>query len=125
MKGHYITKIDMTISNKGLSSAKDINLKAAYEPPFTQNEIIKGKVKTNICQLNELPIFRNGIPYLGPGNDICFNIGELDNENIQNNPLVKVVYSYKIETGQTIYRNIMIDLRYLRKLDSKFLAIED
>ena len=58
-KGHYITKIDMTISNKGLSSAKDINLKAAYEPPFTQNEIIKGKVKINICQLNELPIFRN------------------------------------------------------------------
>lgn len=115
----------MKVSNKGLYPARDINLKAVYRTPFTQNEIIKGNVKINICQLNELPIFRNGISYLAPGNDICSNIGDLNNEDIQKNPLVKVIYSYKIETGQTIYRDIMLDLRYLGKLDSKLLAIED
>ena len=102
MEGHYMTEIDMIISNKGLSPAKDINLRAVYETPFIRHEIIKGNVELKIFQLNELPIFKTGIPYLAPGDDIRDNIGEFQNEDIRESPLVRIGYSYNTETGETI-----------------------
>jgi hypothetical protein len=44
--GHYMTEIDILIANKGLSSAKDINLRTLYDIPFFRNRTIKGDVET-------------------------------------------------------------------------------
>jgi hypothetical protein len=111
--GYYMTKIDMLISNKGLSSAKDINLRAVYETIFYKNNIIRGNTETTKLKLNELPIFKDGIPYIAPGDSIRYYIGDFQNEDIRGNPLVTINYRYNTETGETIYRNIMLDLRYL------------
>jgi hypothetical protein len=62
-----------------------------------------------------LPIFKDGIPYIAPGDSIRDNIGKFQNDDIRDNPLIKINYSYKTETSETIYSNIMLDLRYLPK----------
>jgi hypothetical protein len=115
MEGYNLTEIDMIISNKGLSPAIDINLRAAYETHLFRDDIIKGNMELKIFQLNELPIFKTGITYLAPGDDIRDNIGKIENKDIRESPLVRIGYNYKTETGETIYRNIMLDLRYLAK----------
>ena len=110
--GHHMTKIDLIISNKGLSPAKDIRLKAEHGIKFLKTELVKGESETTILQLNELPIFKDSLPYLAPGKDISHNVGSIDNEDIQKNPYVWINYSYKTEAGETIYSNIKLDLRY-------------
>ena len=82
----YMTKADLIISNKGLSGAKDIKLKAEHGTSFFPPESAKGKSKTAKVQLNELPIFKDGIPYLAPGRDICYNIGSFKNDEVNKNP---------------------------------------
>jgi len=111
MEGHNMTDIDMIISNKGLSPAKYINLRTSYGTNFIRHEIIKGNVEYKSFKLNELPIFINGIPYLPPGEDVKENIGKFQNEDLRGNPYVRIDYSYKTETGETIYRDCMPDLR--------------
>jgi hypothetical protein len=78
-----------------------------------QTEIVKGKPETKILKLNDLDIFKNGIPYLSPGPGLTFRIGEFQNTDIQKSPFVNINYDYKTENSETIYRNIMLDLRYL------------
>ena len=41
----YMTKADLIISNKGLSGAKDIKLKAEHRASFSPPESAKGKSK--------------------------------------------------------------------------------
>lgn len=117
VRGHYMTKIIMTISNKGLSSAKDIKMRVKYEHPFMQIETDKGNTTPVSLRLSELAIFRDGIPYLAPGKSISRRIGDINNKDIQKNPKMKISYSYKTELDETIYRDMTIDLRYLLKND--------
>ena len=124
IEGHYMTDIDIIISNKGLSSAKDIKLSAVYNIQFIKNRINKGNVETIKLTLNELSIFREGITYIGPGDSIRDNIGKFQNETIRDNPIVKINYIYETETNEIIYSNIMFDLRYL-PLDLGYLPKEE
>jgi hypothetical protein len=124
IEGHHMTDIDIIISNKGLSPAKDIKLSAVYNIHFFKNRINKGNAETIKLTLNDLSIFRDGISYIGPGDIIRDNIGNFQNETIRDNPLVKINYSYKTETNETIYSNIMPDLRHV-PLDLGYLPKEE
>jgi hypothetical protein len=91
---------------------------------FFQTEIVKGKPETKILKLNDLDIFKNGIPYLSPGSDLTFKIGEFQNTDIKEDPSIKINYNYKTESGETIYSNIKFDLRYL-PVDLEYLPKEE
>src|SRR3990172_5878198 len=71
LKGHNLTKFNMIISNKGLSPAKDILIRAEDGTNFyRENYELGGKVES--IKLNDLPIFKDGIPYLAPENNVTF-----------------------------------------------------
>jgi hypothetical protein len=63
--------------------------------------------------LNYLPIFKETIAYLAPGNVLRFDIKYIKNEDIEIDYKVKILYSYKNDVEETIKDEIIIDLRYI------------
>jgi hypothetical protein len=119
-EGHYQTKLYMIISNKGLSPAKDISFEAEKHT-FIIRDIIgkngKHSGKAEVTELNFLPIFKDGMPYLAPGNNIRFYIGSIKNDDLINYPKVRISCSYKDESEEVIQKDILIDLRFVGKED--------